>query len=60
MRAAGILFFISWLICCSCVDAIFEDPAALIMMIASFAIASICAIRMYLGMKEGVQFGAND
>ena len=54
MSKTEILFFISWIICGSCVEAIFEYPAALIIVIASFVVASICAVWMYRVMKEGV------
>ena len=53
MRAAGILFFISWILCGCCIEAIFENPAALPIVIASLIIMSCAALRI-ARMKEGV------
>lgn len=53
MRAAGILFFVSWILCGCCIDAVFENPAALFGVIASLFTMG-CISATYTKMKEGV------
>ena len=53
MRAAGVLFFVSWILCGCCIDAIFENPAALFIVIASL-ITMGCISAAFTKMKEGV------
>ena len=53
MRAAGVLFFVSWILCGCCIDAIFENPAALFVVIASL-ITMGCISAAFKKMKEGV------
>ena len=49
-----VLFFISWFICGCCLDAIFENPAAMVIVMASVIIAIGCTVQVIKGMKEGV------
>lgn len=54
MSAAGVLFFISWLLCGCCIDGIFENQAAMWVVIASVVVAMSCAALLYKRSKEGV------
>lgn len=54
MSAAGILFFISWLICGCCIDGIFEDRRLLIVVLIALIVALLSGLRI---IREEMQEG---
>ena len=45
-KATGIIFFIAWILCGCCLDCIFEDPRAFVIVVVALIVALGCMFRM--------------
>ena len=45
-RAAGVIFFVAWLVCGCSADTMLDDPRAGVVALIAMTIAVACAIRM--------------
>ena len=51
MRATGILFFISWLVCGAAIESMLDDGRVFIIALSALVVSFICGLRF---VREGL------